>query len=315
MMRHILSAHQFEESDLKKIFDITDEIKKHPYRWKSALSGKLMGTLFFEPSTRTRWSSEAAMLRLGGQTISMPFAASSSTVKGESLADTVKNCSQLVDILVIRHPEANSVQEVAKYSDVPVINGGDGANEHPTQALLDFYTIKQYFPDLKGKKLLFTGDLAHSRTVNSLTKLLKDVEVCYGIAKNPLMSKFDILTKMLRYTEEHALKQGVVKHNPTCGIWEEDIPDLLDTFDIVYMTRCQKERHIGELKPISEFIMTKELAEIMKKDAIIMHPGPRNHEISPDVDTDHRAVYYEQTKNGMWTRMALLWDLLGEHHK
>jgi aspartate carbamoyltransferase catalytic subunit len=301
-MQHILTADQFTDEYLNKLFKLADSIRKNAYYWRSALSGKMMGTLFFEPSTRTRWSSETAMLRLGGQVLSMESATlSSSRTKGETLADTLKNCSQLVDILVVRHPEANSIQEAAQYSDVPVINGGDGPNEHPTQTLLDYYTIKRHFPDLTNKKVLFTGDLTYSRTIRPLVKILErqKIQIFYAYPKSSFVKMF-----------------GPPQPN---GVWEDEVN--VEDYDIIYMTRMQRERYVADkfnhnnLSQYSSFVMTGELAEKMKEKSIIMHPGPRNGEVTTDVDENHRAVYFQQTKNGMWIRMALLFDLLNVNNK
>jgi aspartate carbamoyltransferase catalytic subunit len=285
---HLLSAAGLDQNRIDHWFGLANDISEHPYRWTHALEGKLAGTLFYEPSTRTRWSTEAAMVRLGGQVLSMESAKdSSSDKKGESLADTFKTCSQYVDCLIVRHPKEGAIEEAAPSSDVPVINAGDGANEHPTQALLDLYTILQHFKDPHELTIMFTGDLACSRTIHSLLHLLKPYEMRVIVEGGGLFS------------------------NP-CGstwhVYREELYARLPEIDILYMTRHQAERSL--LREPSKFIMTNELAHTMKKNAIIMHPLPRNHELPKEVDVNPRAAYFRQVKNGMWMRMALLWDLL-----
>ena len=289
-MRHILSANDFKQEDLDTLFEWADKLKDWPTGASApSFNGKILGSLFFEPSTRTRWSTESAMIRLGGQVLSMEYAKeSSSDRKGESLRDTIKTCSQYVDALVVRHPAENSIQDAAPFSDCPVINGGDGSNEHPTQALLDVYTITRNFKSLENKRILFTGDLECSRTIHSLAKML----VPYG----------------LKISAERKWWEPNIFQGDTIFLHREELYNALPLIDILYMTRHQTER--AKPREQSQFMLTKELAHTMKKDAIIMHPLPRTQELHPDVDTNPRAKYFEQAKNGMWIRMALLFTLL-----
>lgn len=282
-MNHILTANQFSKEEINKLFKLTDKIKVSPPI--NPLAGKILGTLFFEPSTRTRWSFETAMLRLGGQILSMESAGvSSSTKKQESLKDTFKTVSQYADILVIRYPDV--FQAAVTYSEVPVINGGESDNEHPTQALLDLYTILQYFPNPNKTKILFTGDIVCSRTVRSLISLLKFYD--FEVYQEDNRRKFD------NFKEECEELDNLVT----------DIPILLPKIDILYMTRHQEERWTPRNK--SKFQLSNKLANTMKENAIIMHPLPRNKELLEEVDQNSRAVYFKQVKNGLYIRMALL---------
>ncbi len=280
---HIISTKNFTTEKIKTWLDLAKKISQSPQNY--SLAGKLAGTLFFEPSTRTRWSTEAAMLRLGGQILSMESAKeNSSDKKGESLADTFMTCSQYVDCLIVRHPQDNIIQESVYASSVPVISAGEGSTDHPTQALLDLYTILQHLPDPTGKSILFTGDITCSRTATPLAKLLEPY-------------------KMQVIVEGCYLKD----YNSNVD-YVNDIYTKLPEVDILYMTRHQTER--SHPRDVSKFVLTNALACTMKKNAIIMHPLPRNAELLPEVDNNPRAVYRKQIKNGMFVRMALLYDLL-----
>lgn len=287
MLKHILTAEQFTQDDLKILTNLTNGYKHNPYEWTSA-RGKLLGTLFFEPSTRTRWSTEAAMLKLGGQVISMENAfQSSSDKKGETLEDTIKTVSNYCDVLAIRHPKAEIVSQVAEASSVPVINCGDGHNEHPTQALLDYYTIQEHFGSFDKLNILFTGDLTYSRTIRSLSYLLKD-------------------------RVQHIYKTFVKlpENGPGININISEIEKILPEIDVVYMTRNQVERKNTWDEGWSNFIMTSSIAKTLKENAIIMHPLPRNNEIDREVDKLPCAKYFDQAKNGLYMRMALLNTIL-----
>lgn len=297
--QHILSVDQFCKDDIEELFDLASNISKwfedKPKYCSSStsesynldgnpgydLSGAsfdfLMATVFFEPSTRTRLSFEAACLKLGGDIISVENAViSSSDKKGESLEDTIKTISQYADVIVLRHPETGSAQRAAENSDVPVINAGDGDGEHPTQALLDLYTIWKEKGTIDGLNILFHADIEHARTVNSLKKLL-------GL--------YDVEIK-----EEGLFDSGVSPQ------WEEA--------DVVYVTRIQSERHSLRMNDAITQV-NKNLMGKMKNDAILLHPLPRCGEVSRDVDSDHRSAFWRQVKNGMYVRMALLKMVLG----
>jgi aspartate carbamoyltransferase catalytic subunit len=236
-----------------------------------------MATVFFEPSTRTRLSFEAACLKLGGDIISVENAViSSSDKKGESLEDAIKTISQYADVIVLRHPETGSAQRAAENSDVPVINAGDGDGEHPTQALLDLYTIWKEKGTIDGLNILFHADIEHARTVNSLKKLL-------GL--------YDVEIK-----EE--------------GLFDSEVSPQWEEADVVYVTRIQSERYSLRMNDAITQI-NKDLMGKMKNDAILLHPLPRCGEVSRDVDSDHRSAFWRQVKNGMYVRMALLKMVLG----
>ena len=296
-MKHLLAADDLTREEVVLILDLTGYFKIHSPRnsFTDRLRDQILGTLFFEPSTRTRWSTEAAMLRLGGQILSFECAKeSSSDRKGESLQDTFKTVSQFVDILAVRHPIERSVINAASYSDVPVINGGDGANEHPTQALLDLFTILEQFPHPNELSILFTGDIACSRTIRSLVKLLAPYK-----------------PRIIVGCEETTVLAEINPWGSTDYVYRDDIYSQLPKIDILYMTRHQTERTNKE-RERSTFVLTHPLAQTMKKNAIIMHPLPRTEELLPEVDKNGRAVYFEQVKNGMFVRMALLCYLLGK---
>lgn len=253
----------------------------------SRLRHKILATVFFEPSTRTKLSFHSAMMQLGGNVIDLPD--NSSLKKGESEEDTIRTLSQYADCLVIRHPR--DVKNLAKYSSVPVINAGDGGNEHPTQALLDLHTMAWPMRHTHHKdviKIMFTGDLYHSRTINSLVKAIYKYYNVYDVE--------------LIFTNE--INEDL-KQYPHTMIDETAIPNYIDKVDVLYMTRPQVERHAEKLV-ISNFILTNELANKMAKDAIIMHPLPRTKELPPEIDNNFRAKYFEQVKNGLYIRMAIL---------
>jgi len=291
---HILSTKDLPDSYLDRLYGRTLDIEKYSYRYTDALKGKVLANLFFEESTRTRISFETAMYRLGGQVLS-PNIKDSSLVKGESIENMIKTISQYADVIVIRHPVEGMVSKLAKHSDVPVINAGDGANEHPTQALLDLHTMLKFNQKelFERTNLMFTGDLLYSRTIRSLLYLIKrytDIRVCFAN---------DIEEKNIPFSEYFIAD-------------EKSIPEFLSATDILYMTRNQKERHI-EGKNDTKFILTSELADTMPDHAIIMHPLPCNDELPEEINNNPRAKYFEQVKNGLWTRMAILWLMLRDY--
>ncbi len=267
------------------------------------LKGKIMASLFFEPSTRTRFSFESAIHRLGGKVIATTDAIYSSMAKGETLKDTIKTIEKYADIIVIRHPQKGSAKIAARCTKIPVINAGDGPGEHPTQALLDFYTIKKEKRRVSGLKISMVGDLKYGRTVHSLVKLLsnyENLEFCFISPKELKMPK--------EYLE--ILKEKKIKYTETDNL-ECNLGDL----DVLYMTRVQKERFENEKdyeKLKDSFILNKKLLEKAKNGMIVMHPLPRINEISTDVDCDPRAKYFDQVENGLFVRMALLSLVLGK---
>src|SRR3989344_1647034 len=294
-LRHLISARQFDTKTLRHLFALTDKIKSGKYD-KKALAGRIMVTLFYEPSTRTRMSFESAMLRLGGSVISTENAAEfSSTIKGETLEDTIRIVNGYTDVIVIRHPQVGTADQAAKFSKVPVINAGDGVGEHPTQAILDLYTI---FSKL-GKKqftIAMIGELATYRSVHSLSYLLTLFPKVKFIFVSP--KKLGILPEL-----RERLKKSGNKFIET-----DKLETGLRDADIIYVTRIKKERlnKADYKKYFGVYVIDKNSLKIMKKNALIMHPLPRINEITPDIDKDPRAIYFEEAKNGLYVRMAVL---------
>ena len=295
-LKHIISASQFDEATLQKIFEITNLVKSGKYD-REALSGKIMATLFYEPSTRTRLSFESAMLRLGGKFISTENAAEfSSAAKGETLEDTIRVVNFYADVIVLRHFKPGASEIAAKFSKVPIINAGDGEGEHPTQALLDLYTIFSKFGN-KNIQVTMIGDLTYGRTVHSLTRLLS----LYPQTKLVFCSP-RALTIPARIKNHLSSKK--VKFEET-----EDLKDAIRSADVIYQTRIQKERfksrHDYE-KYNGMYVLNNKVLKNIGRKAIIMHPLPRVNEIAQEVDIDPKAVYFEQVQNGLYVRMTLL---------
>ena len=301
-LRHVIESQQFSRSLLEELFARAEEIKREPHRFMGRLSGQVMAALFYEPSTRTRLSFEAAMLRLGGQTMGTDNAREfSSAAKGETLEDTIRIVSGYADVIVLRHREEGAAKRAAAVSDVPIINAGDGPGQHPTQALLDLFTIRAELAKIDGVRVAMVGDLANGRTVRSLTYLL---------------SKFKDIKLWFVAPPQVAMRDDLKSHLDEHGVpWveTEDLNAVLPEVDVVYMTRIQKERFTdpeayGAVKGI--YRMDKSSMALMRKYAILMHPLPRVDEISPEVDEDPRAAYFRQARNGLHIRMALLDKLL-----
>lgn len=310
MLKHIIRTQDFNQDFLDKIYDLTWSYKYNLNRKeiRQHLLGKVVSVLFYEPSLRTRFSFESAVVRLGATKISSENAAQfSSAAKGESLRDTIRVMSGYSDCIVLRHKERGSAQEAAQYSDVPIINAGDGDGQHPTQSLLDWFTIKEHIYDLDGRTILLAGDLRHSRTVHSLAYLLaKHEDVRFFLASpQGLEMPDDILEYLDRNKAPYFQFDSLVTAVRTGEV------------DVVYHTRPQKERYLSRDTLVTyeeckeNFTLTWDLAEEMKKHAIILHPLPRNDEIRYKVDKNPRAKYFEQARNGLYVRMALLIYLLG----
>ncbi len=300
--KHIITANQFDKNSISKIFSITDKLKSKKTSPK-ILENKVMATLFYEPSTRTRLSFESAMQRLGGRVISTESAAEfSSASKGETLEDTIRVVNCFSDVIVLRHFSEGASEIAARYSKVPIINAGDGKGEHPSQALLDLYTIHSKFKNLK-LTIAMVGDLANGRTIHSLTYLLslyKEVNIIY------------VSPKALSIPQN--LKKYIESKNVTFEE-TENLEKALKVSDVIYQTRIQKERFASSkngsseseyLRYFGKYIIDKNTLKIIKKNAIIMHPLPRVNEITADVDDDPRAFYFQQVQNGLFVRMALL---------
>ncbi len=304
-LRHIISANQFDKKTIQKIFTIADKVQsKNSY--SNYLKGKIMSTLFYEPSTRTRLSFESSMLRLGGNVITTESAAEfSSAAKGETLEDTIRVINSFADVIVLRHFNEGASEIAANYSKVPIINAGDGKGEHPSQALLDLYTIFSIFKNKQkiskeidlDLTISMVGDLKNGRTIHSLTVLLSLFKNVKFIFISP--KALDIPTYIKKVLDEKKVSYQEISN----------LKQALSISDVIYQTRVQKER-FKSLKEYKKFknllIIDKNSLTLMKKDAIIMHPLPRINEITPEVDNDPRAIYFKQVQNGLFIRMALL---------
>lgn len=293
-MKNIISCEQFTKENLKELFDLADVVRTNPKKFINALNGKVITTLFFEPSTRTRLSFETAIVRLGGRLVSTENGkTNSSSTKGESLEDTIRVVAGYTDAIIMRHSFNDAADRAAKVATVPVINAGSGKGEHPTQSLLDAYTIRREKGRLDNLKIALLGDLINGRTIHSLIKLFglyENIEF-YGLSKENLA----LPEKYVKIIEETGNKYYKCKSF-------EDIPKDVD---IMYHTRIQAERCDEDLGK-EEFIINKSVLDKFSKDTLVLHPLPRVDEISTDIDDDRRAKYFEQAHNGMWIRMALL---------
>ena len=302
--QHILSVRQFDRDKLQYIYRVADEMRSLVKRFGKAnlLDGKILANLFYEPSTRTSSSFQAAMLRLGGRTISINEVHYSSVTKGESLPDTVRTLESYCDLTVLRHPQKGALALAAQYARKPLINAGDGTGEHPTQALLDIYTIEDDLQRLDGLKVAMMGDLKYGRTVHSLTRLL-----CLYDTQFTFVSP-----EMLRLPREIVDELEASGHRYA---ERRELGDAIGEIDVLYVTRVQKERfedpeQYEQLKDV--YVVDPELLSHAKQDMIVMHPLPRVYELSMEVDDDPRAAYFRQMENGMYIRMALLAAVLGK---
>jgi len=304
-LHHIVEAQQFDVPTLNRLFKLAEKMERTVAKGGiNDFHNRIIATLFYEPSTRTRFSFETAMHRLGGRVISTENAAEfSSVAKGETLEDTIRIMNGYADVIVIRHYELGAAQRAAAVSRAPVINAGDGPGQHPTQALLDLYTIRKEIGKIDGLHIAMVGDLANGRTVRSLTYLLskfRNVKL-YFVAPALLKMKEDILEHLrerkVTYAEETAL--------------DSILPDV----DVVYQTRIQKERFGDRIEDYEKcrgvYIVNQQTLRLMKKKSIVMHPLPRLDEITMEVDLDPRAAYFRQAQNGLYVRMALLSTVLG----
>ncbi len=300
-MRHVIESQQFDRKAIDRLFSVADALEK---KKDASMKGKIMASLFYEPSTRTRFSFESAMLRLGGNVITTENAKEFSSVsKGETLEDSIRVVSGYADVIILRHDEEGSSKRASLVSGVPVINAGDGSGQHPTQALLDLYTIRRELGKIDGIHIAFVGDLKHGRTIRSLSYLLgkyRDIKIWF-VSPRGLRVGEDIR----EYLERHG-----VSYSET-----EDLDAVVPEVDVVYQTRIQKER----FKTAKEYLKFKgcytiDMAVVkrMKRKAIIMHPLPRVDEIATEVDASPKAVYFKQARYGLLVRMALLKLVVGK---
>jgi len=302
--KHLIDPTDLTVDELTQLFDLATAIEKNPENYLDALKGNLLATLFYEPSTRTRFSFEAAMLRLGGQVIGFSEPNSSSVSKGESVADTIRTVACYADIAVMRHPKEGAPKLASKHASIPIINAGDGGHQHPTQTLTDLHTIRTLRGTVSGNTIGFCGDLKFGRTVHSLVKAL---------------ARYKDITFIFISPPELAMPTHILEElNPHKVIEISSLDEVLPDLDILYMTRIQRERFFNEeeyLRLKGYFILTKKKLSLAKADMIILHPLPRVDEIHPSVDDDPRAVYFAQARYGMFVRMALILKLLkGDNH-
>lgn len=304
-MRHLMSPLDFTVEELDNLMDLAQDIEKNPKKYAHACDGKKLATLFFEPSTRTRLSHEAAMLNLGGSVLGFSSADSSSATKGETVADTIRMISCYADICAMRHPKEGAALVASEHSRIPVINAGDGGHQHPTQTLTDLLTIRSLKGHLDNITIGLCGDLKFGRTVHSLIhalvryKNVKFILISPEELRIPSYIRNDVLDK------EHAQYEEVVR-----------LEDALPKLDILYMTRVQKERFFNEedyVRMKDFYILDKKKMRLAKEDMPVLHPLPRVNEISVEVDNDPRAAYFKQVQYGVYVREALILTLLGIH--
>ena len=302
-MRHLISPLDLSVQETDKLLNLANDIEKNPEKYAHACAGKKLATCFYEPSTRTRLSFEAAMLNLGGSVLGFSSADSSSAAKGESVSDTIRVISCYADICAMRHPKEGAPLVASEKSAIPVINAGDGGHQHPTQTLTDLLTIHSLKGHLDNLTIGLCGDLKFGRTVHSLIHAL----IRYPNVKFVLISPEEL--RVPSYIREDVLAQNNVPFKEVVRL-EDALPEL----DILYMTRVQKERFFNEedyIRMKDFYILDKAKMELAPKDMLVLHPLPRVNEISTEVDDDPRAVYFKQVQYGVYVRMALILTLLG----
>ncbi|CAC11715.1 probable aspartate carbamoyltransferase, catalytic chain [Thermoplasma acidophilum] len=301
--RSVVSIEDVDIDDLNDLFDLSDSMLKTIEKGGSTdlLRNRIMATLFYEPSTRTRLSFESAMHRLGGSVITVSDVKTSSVAKGETLADTIRMASSYSDIIVIRHPLEGAARLASKFANKPVINAGDGSGQHPTQTILDLYTIKRETGSIDGKTITMVGDLRYGRTIHSLIIALSRFDV-----------RINLVSPQILKLPEYVL----TKIGDRSRIMEyDDLSKVIEDTDVLYVTRIQKERFSDQNEyqsVIGSYSVDRDLVSRMKKDAIIMHPLPRIDEIKPEVDELPQARYFKQAYYGVPVRMALIYRILGD---
>ena len=301
-MRHLMSPLDFSVDELDRLLDLANDIEKYPNKYAHACEGKKLATCFYEPSTRTRLSFEAAMFNLGGSVLGFASADSSSASKGESVSDTIRVISCYADICAMRHPKEGAPLVASQKSRIPVINAGDGGHQHPTQTLADLLTIRSLKGRLDNMTIGLCGDLKFGRTVHSLISAL----IRYPGIKFVLISPEEL--RIPSYIREDVLRANNVPFTEV-----ERLEDAIPQLDVLYMTRVQKERFFNEedyVRLKDFYILTKAKMELAPEDMIVLHPLPRVNEISVEVDDDPRAVYFKQAQYAVYVRMALILTLL-----
>ena len=301
--RHLIEPNDLTVSEIDEICSLAEQMIVDPVAFQDVCRGKILATLFFEPSTRTRLSFEAAMLHLGGTVEGFADASVTSGTKGETLADTIRVVSSYVDVIAMRNPKEGAALLASKYSAVPIINAGDGGHSHPTQTLTDLVTIRRLLGSTEGQTIGFCGDLKFGRTVHSLTQAMS----LYPNNKFVFISPKEL--QMPEYMVKNILEPKNVQYTTA-----ERLEDVIGDLDILYMTRVQKERFFNEqdyLRLKDSYILDKEKMKLAKQRMIVLHPLPRVNEIAPEVDDDPRAAYFKQVRFGMFARMALISKLTG----
>lgn len=302
-MRHLMSPLDFSVEELEQLLDLANDIENNPDKYAHACDRKKLATCFYEPSTRTRLSFEAAMLNLGGSVLGFSSADSSSAAKGESVSDTIRVISCYADICAMRHPKEGAPLVASLKSSIPVINAGDGGHEHPTQTLTDLLTIRSLKGRLDNLTIGLCGDLKFGRTVHSLINAL----IRYGNVKFVLISPEEL--RIPDYIREDVLRANNIEFEEV-----ERLEDAISDLDVLYMTRVQRERFFNEedyVRLKNFYILTKEKMNLAKEDMLVLHPLPRVNEIAVEVDDDPRASYFKQAQYGVYVRMALILTLLG----
>ena len=302
-MRHLMSPLDFSVEELNELLDLANDIEKNSEKYAHACAGKKLATLFFEPSTRTRLSHEAAMLNLGGNVLGFSSADSSSAAKGETVSDTVRMVSCYADIIAMRHPKEGAPMVASRYSSIPIINAGDGGHQHPTQTLTDLLTIRSLGGRLDNLTIGLCGDLKFGRTVHSLIQAL----VRYTNIKFVLISPEEL--RLPGYIRKDVLEKQNIPYEEV-----ERLEEALPKLDVLYMTRVQKERFFNEedyIRMKDFYILDAKKMELAPEHMLVLHPLPRVNEIAVEVDDDPRAAYFKQAQYGVYVRMALILTLLG----
>lgn len=297
--KSLVSINDYTKEEYFKILDLAEEFQKNPNH--KLLENHVVASLFFEPSTRTRLSFETAIQRLGGKVIGFSEAANTSVAKGESLKDTILTVSKYADLIVMRHPIEGSARYASTVSDKPIINAGDGSNQHPTQCLLDLYSIRKTQGTLENINLFLVGDLKHGRTVHSLLQAMSEFNPVFNFVSPPLL-------RMPQEYKDFLDEKGVKYYE------HDELNESIKHADIIYVTRVQRERFSDPMeyeKVKNAYVLKNKMLEGTKDNLRILHPLPRVNEIDTDVDTNPKAYYFEQAENGVYARMALMCHILG----